>query len=225
MDGLYAVIGQFLPSAIGVAISPIPIIAVILMLGTPRARSDGPAFAAGWIVGMVAVSAVVLALTSAGDMRQKSYDTVNWLQVGLGVLFFALARREWRSRPAKGAEPEMPGWMKAIDEVKPGKAFTLGVALSGLNPKNLALTAAAAAHISQADLGGGKTVAAVVVFVIIASLTVVGAVVFYLLAGAKAEKPLASLKEFMVEHNIAIMMVILVVLGAKLVGDGLGVMT
>jgi hypothetical protein len=30
-----------LPSAVGVALSPVPIIAVILMLGTPRARSNG----------------------------------------------------------------------------------------------------------------------------------------------------------------------------------------
>jgi hypothetical protein len=36
-------IGDLLPSAVGVAISPVPIIAVILMLGTPRARSNGPA--------------------------------------------------------------------------------------------------------------------------------------------------------------------------------------
>jgi Sap, sulfolipid-1-addressing protein len=42
-------IGDLLPSAVGVALSPIPIVAVILMLGTPRARSNGPAFAAGWV--------------------------------------------------------------------------------------------------------------------------------------------------------------------------------
>jgi hypothetical protein len=40
-------IGDLLPSAIGVAISPVPIIAVILMLGTPNARATGAAFAAG----------------------------------------------------------------------------------------------------------------------------------------------------------------------------------
>jgi hypothetical protein len=36
-------IGDLLPSAVGVALSPIPIIAVILILATPRARSNGPA--------------------------------------------------------------------------------------------------------------------------------------------------------------------------------------
>ena len=45
-------IGEILPLAVGVALSPIPIIAIILMLGTPRARSNGPAFALGWLVGL-----------------------------------------------------------------------------------------------------------------------------------------------------------------------------
>jgi hypothetical protein len=45
-------IGQSLPLAIGVALSPIPIIAVVLMLTTPRARADGPAFVLGWLVGL-----------------------------------------------------------------------------------------------------------------------------------------------------------------------------
>lgn len=220
MDGLYAIIGEILPSAVGVAISPIPIIAVILMLGTPRARQDGPAFAAGWIVGLVAVSLVV-SLLSNGVSSDTAYDSTNWLEVALGLVFFGLARREWKSRPAKGEPAEMPTWMKAIDEVQPGKAFTFGVLLSGLNPKNLALTAAASARITQAQLSAAHELISFAVFVIIASITVVGSVVFYLLAGDKAAKPLASLKEVMVEHNVVIMVVILLILGAKLLGDGL----
>jgi hypothetical protein len=35
-------IGQVLSLGVGVALSPVPIIAVVLMLGTPRARSNGP---------------------------------------------------------------------------------------------------------------------------------------------------------------------------------------
>jgi hypothetical protein len=43
-------IGQSLPLAIGVALSPVPIIAVVLMLTT--ARANGPAFVLGWLVGL-----------------------------------------------------------------------------------------------------------------------------------------------------------------------------
>jgi hypothetical protein len=58
-------IGDLLPAAVGVALSPVPIVAVILMLGTPRARSNGPAFAAGWVAGLVTVGVIVLLV--AGD--------------------------------------------------------------------------------------------------------------------------------------------------------------
>ena len=59
-------------------------------------------------------------------------------------------------------------------------------------------------------------------FVVIASLSVVGPVAFYLVAPNAAGKPLASIKEFMSDHNAVIMMIVLLVLGAKLLGQGMG---
>ena len=49
-----------------------------------------------------------------------------------------------------------------------------------------------------------------------------GPVVFYLLATEKAAGTLATIKEFMADHNAVIMMVVLLVLGAKVLGEGLG---
>ena len=43
------VIGDLLPLALGVAISPVPIIAVILMLLSPRAGAASLGFAVGWL--------------------------------------------------------------------------------------------------------------------------------------------------------------------------------
>ena len=51
-------ISEVLPFAIGVAISPVPIIAVILVLFSTRARVNGPVFALGWIVGVAVISTV-----------------------------------------------------------------------------------------------------------------------------------------------------------------------
>ncbi len=48
-------VGQVLPMAVGVALSPVPIIALILMLVTPRARVNGPAFVVGWLLGLAIV--------------------------------------------------------------------------------------------------------------------------------------------------------------------------
>ena len=65
---------------------------------------------------------------------------------------------------------------------------------------------------------------AIAVFVVIGSLTVAGPVVFYL-ASERAAGPLDAMKQFMAEHNAVIMMVVLLVLGAKLLGQGIGGLT
>jgi threonine/homoserine/homoserine lactone efflux protein len=214
-------VGDLLPTAVGVALSPVPIIAVILMLGTPRARSNGPAFAAGWVAGLVIVSTIVLVVAGGADDADSASATgVNWVQVAIGALFLVMAARQWRSRPHAGEEPEMPKWMATVDSFTPVRSFGFGALLSGVNPKNLALTAAAAASIAQAGLSGGDS--AVAVFVIIGSLTVAGPVIFYLAATDKATGTLASAKEFLSDHNAVIMMVVLLVLGAKILGQGLG---
>jgi hypothetical protein len=46
-------------------------------------------------------------------------------------------------------------------------------------------------------------------------------VLFYLGAPATAARPLAATKQFMSANNAVIMMVVLLLLGAKLLGDGL----
>ena len=219
-------IGGLLPAAVGVALSPIPIVGVILMLGTPKARMNGPAFAVGWVLGLAAVSVIVLLVAGgASTPGSAASDSVNWVTLFLGLALFVMAGRQWRSRPKTGEEPKMPKWMSAVDAIEPSRAFVLGVALSGANPKNLVLTAAAVGSIAQAGLGTTDSAIAVAVFVVIGSLTVVGSVLFYLLGGDAAKKPLATTEEFMAAHSNVIMMVLLVVIGAKLVGDGLAGVT
>ncbi len=215
-------ITNVLPSAVGVALSPVPIIAVIVMLGTPRARTNGPALAIGWVAGLVIASTVVLVVASdADDPDSASAAGVNWVTLGLGLLFLAMAARQWRSRPRAGEQPEMPSWIATIDTFTPAKSLALGAALSGLNPKNLALSAATAASIARAGLSGPDSAVAIAVFVLIGSLTVAGPVLFYVFAPSRASGSLGSIKDFMSDHNAAIMMVVLVILGAKLIGNGL----
>lgn len=220
---LVEVIGDLLPAAVAVALSPIPVIAVVVMLGTPLARRNGPAFALGWVVGLVAVSTVVLVVAGGSSDPDSAASTgVDWVQVGAGVLFLVMALRQWRKRPAAGEEAEMPSWMEAVDHFTPVRSLVLGLALSAANPKNLVLTLAAASVIAQAGLPAGEDVVAVAVFVVLASVTVVGAVVAYLVAPEPAGRLLGSVKDFMAAHNTAIMVVILLLLGLKLLGEGLG---
>jgi hypothetical protein len=70
-------------------------------------------------------------------------------------------------------------------------------------------------------LSGGGSAVAIGVFVVLGSLTVAGPVVYFMVAGERAAAPLASIKQFMAAHNAVIVMVVFLVLGAKLLGNGI----
>lgn len=217
-------IGDILPLAIGVAISPIPIIAIVLMLGTPRARSNGLAFAIGWVVGLTMVGAIMLVIAT-GNATSGSGEPKTWvsvLKLVFGTLFLLLAVKQWRSRPPAGEEAMMPKWMRAIDTFTTGKSLGGGLVLSGLNPKNLALTIAAALSIAQAGISDGQEAGVLAIFVVLGSLTILTPLVIYFALGARAKHILDGLKIWMAAHNAAIMSVLLLVLGMKLIGDAIG---
>jgi hypothetical protein len=216
-------IAAVLTYAIGVAISPVPIIAVILMLFSARARVNGPMFLAGWIVALAAVSGVTYLLADAGDAATDSTagDTVAWGQLAAGAFFLLVAARQWRSRPAPGAEPEMPKWMAGIDTFSPVKSFTLALLLAGVNPKNLLLSAGAGAALALTAPTTSEAVVSWVLYVVLASITIAGPVVYYLLGGDRARAALDSMKEWLAVHNAAVMTVLFLFFGVKLIAEGL----
>jgi Sap, sulfolipid-1-addressing protein len=220
-------ISEILTFAIGVAISPVPIIAVILMLFSDRAKVNGPAFLVGWVLSLAIVSTVIYVIAHDGSVATSTTadDSVSWGKIVLGLALLALARRNWRKRPAPGAEPEMPKWLATVESVSPAKAFGLAVVLAAVNPKNLILTAGAAAGLAQLGLTTSDAIVAIVVFVVIASLTIVGPVVYALFGGTKARTSLDSAKAWLTTHNAAVMAALFLVFGVDLIAKGLPPLT
>jgi threonine/homoserine/homoserine lactone efflux protein len=215
-------IGQVLSLGVGVALSPVPIIAVVLMLGTPRARANGPAFVLGWIVGLAVVGAIVLAVAGGAGANEND-EPATWvdvLKIVLGALLLLVAVRQWRGRPRGEDEAELPKWMRTIDRFTPGRSFAIAAALSGINPKNLLLTAGAAAAIAQTGADTDEQAVALAVFILVGTLGPGLPVAIYFLLGRRATHILDALKEWMGAHNAAIMAVLCLVIGAKLIGDG-----
>jgi hypothetical protein len=217
-------ISEVLPWAIGVAISPIPLIAVILMLFTPRAKANGSAFLLGWVAGLAALAAVVYFVLDAADAGsdQSASDSTSTVKVVLGVVLLVLALRKWRHRPAPGAEPTMPKWMSQVDRFTPVRAAGLGVVLGAVNPKNLALTVGAAAGLAQLDEATGDAIVGLVVFLVIASSTTALAVAYRVLGGERSQASLDRARTWLLAHNDAVMTVLLLVFGVLLVADGSG---
>jgi threonine/homoserine/homoserine lactone efflux protein len=216
-------IGAILPLAVGVALSPVPIIAVVLMLATPGGRSNGLAFLGGWVLGLAVVGAIVLlAASGAGATDQgQPASWVGWLKLVLGVLLLLVAFRTWRGRPRGDAQPALPSWMKTIDTFTTGRSLAMGAALSGVNPKNLLLAAAAGAAIAQTGIPAGEQAIAYAVFVVIGTLGPGMPVAIYFAMGDRSREILGGLRDWMARHNAAIMTVLMLVIGVKLLGDGI----
>jgi Sap, sulfolipid-1-addressing protein len=220
---MWRAISEVLPFAIGVAVVPIPIIAVILLLFSSRARVNGPLFLAGWVSGLAAAFFVIYAIADAGDAATDTTasDTVSWVKVVLGALLLLLAARTWRNRPPAGSEPEMPKWMAGVDTMTAGRALVLGVVLAAANPKNLILVVGAATGVAQLGVSTGDAFIALVAFVVVASLTVAGPVVYYFVGGERARASLEELKAWMTVHGDAVMTVLFLVFGVVLISKGI----
>ncbi len=216
-------IGQLLPAAVGVALSPLPIVAVVLMLVTPKGRLNGSVFDAGWVAGLGVVGAIVLVVAGGlgvgGGAKPATWASV--LKLVLGLLLLLVGVRQWRARPREEEEAATPKWMSALDTFSPLKAAGAGVLLSAANPKNLLLAVAAAAAVAQAGIPTGQQVGAYAVFVVIASVGVAAPVVLALALGDRSRALLDRLKVWMARNNTVIMSVLLLILGVKLVGDAI----
>ena len=218
-------LGEILPFALTIAISPVPIIAAILMLMSQRPKPLGLGFLTGWVAG-IAVAVGIFTLL-AGVIPEKTDDPgpqpiVGIIQLLLGLALLLLALKQWRSRPKPGEVAQLPKWMAAIDTMKPGAALGLAFLLAAVNPKNLLMAAAAGVSIGHATLGTGPALVAVLTFIVIAALSVLAPVVIYLAAPDKATGMLDHVRIWLTANNATIMMVVMLVLGAQLIGKGVG---
>ncbi len=217
-------IGDSLPLAIGVAISPIPIIAIILMLLSKRAGVNGASFLIGWFIGIAVVLSVVVAVSGTATLGPSSNPTtgVSWVKVGLGILLLTVGLREWRKRPKGGEAPTLPKWLTSIESITPPRAGGLGVLLSALNPKNLILLVGGGIAIAQGAATTGEKAVAMVVFIVIAVSTVALPVILKLTMGQRAESILDALDRWLKANNATVMAVLMLVIGFVLIGKGIG---
>jgi threonine/homoserine/homoserine lactone efflux protein len=216
-------IGQVLSLGVGVALSPVPIIAVVLMLGAPRAASNGPAFVLGWVLALALVGTIILFASSGADASDQGEpaDWVGVLKLVLGALLLLVALRTWRGPAARRRGCRAAEMMQSVDAFRAPKSLAMGALLSGVNPKNLLLTAGAAAAIAQTGIDSGEHAVALVVFIAIGTLGPGIPVAIYFALGNRAKRLLDDLKGWMAGNNAAIMAVLCLIIGARLIGDGI----
>lgn len=218
-----AAIAQAIPIGLAMALSPFPVIGIVLILAAPSGRARAVAFLAGALGGVGVVSAAILALESGAGPTEGG-DPATWvsvLKLLLALALVVLAATKWRKRPRAGEAPDLPAWMGALQTLSAWRAVVMGVLLTGLNPKNLVLMAAASTAIAGSTDDPTARVAALAFFVVAACLGVIVPVAATLVLGPRAARPLDAVREWMLRHNTTITVAIVVLIAAKLAIDAI----
>lgn len=211
---------ELIPLALVVALSPLSIIPAVLVLQTARPRPTGLAFMVGWLVGLTVLTMIFVGISGLlGGLGGKPPVWSSWLRIGIGAALLVFGVFRWITRHSK--PHQMPG-TKHVTEAGPGKALVVGGVLTVVNPKVLFMCAAAGLSIGSAGLRvGSGLVAAVLLFVALASCSVALPILAYAVSGDRLDPTLAKVKVWMEKHNAALVAAILIIIGLMVLYKGI----
>ncbi|MGE4371490.1 MAG: GAP family protein [Xanthobacter sp.] len=204
---------------LGVAISPLVIIALVMILLSPRAKEKGIAFLLGWLFGLGALGGIIFMIGGFSSMGHRP-GIHGALSLIFGLLLFALALRSWKHRKATQKKSR---WLTAADSFTPLQAGAAGLFFAAIYPKNLILTAAMASELAATE--NASHLGDYGLFIVIASLTIASPVLLYLVAGKAIQPRLDRSKDWLVLHSREILIVLLCFFGVKLSIRGLFLLT
>ncbi|MEO6827251.1 MAG: GAP family protein [Microbacteriaceae bacterium] len=217
-------ITALIPLALTIAASPVPIAGLLLILLSPNGFASGTWFVIGWCVGIAFAASGLSYLSSLlPDIhapRMLWADALVPLLVG--VLLVVAGVIQWRKRPERGAEAPLPRWMAAFERLKPGRAAVIGFAYAAFRPKSLVMAAAAGVVILRSAGDVASAVIWLLIFTVLASVTMVAPVLAYGLGGNAVRDGLIRGRRWLVGNLAVISSVALLSLGVALVVIGVG---
>jgi threonine/homoserine/homoserine lactone efflux protein len=206
---------EWVVPAVGVALSPLPILGMLLVLGGRRPVAHGAAYWIAWTTGVAAPTiAFVIVAERAGEIDDR-HVAIAVAEIAIGVVFLAVAARLALGRPEPSDVP--PRWLNALDRSGPLRAAALALILSAGNPKNLALMLAAAVAIVQE----GQLALGAAGFVALAVSTVSLLLAGYVAFTTRSRSAMASLRGAVARHDRSIAMFVGLVVGTFFLVDGI----
>lgn len=220
---MFSLLLRLTPLALGVAASPLPIVAVLIMLISHRARPGSITLAVSWVLGnVVAISLAVYfsaVVTSPRNGLDLGTEGVFTLLLGIGLLAMGILSRRGRRDSPDPHQP--PTWVNSVDHLSPVGAGVVAFTNATTSPKNLALAISAGKFLESADVSSAGIVAGAAWYVLIASLTIVVPVVLYFVGGEQSVAILRRWRDLVTANAAAVMELTLFVLGIGLSLKGL----
>lgn len=216
-------IAKLIPLALGVAASPISVVAILVILLTRRARLASLVFAVTWSFGIaVALGLAVYFADRIPPIPQGldlPFEGLVTALLGIGLIGSAVLARMGRFRAEDPYEP--PRWLSVVDNLSPLGGAVIALTNAVTSPKNIGLAVAAGLAITGSRTTPAERTTAETVYVIIASTTVWIPVIVFFVGGERARDTLARWKTYITARAAAVMELTLLILGIVLAVRGL----
>ena len=216
---MYTIIGTLLPFALGIAISPVSIIAAILLLTGNRGPAKGLAYLFGWLAGLTALVVAMLLLVSSRGSTAVQFTA--WVILSAGLILLVMAYIQWRQRPPPDTEVKPLEWLRTIPRTTSTMALSAGLFFSLFSVKNILIVIATAAVIGETGLGMAGRITVVLIFVTIATLGIAVPAYIAFAQGDRAAAILTDWEYRLSVHNVTITCIVLVTIAVQLLGVGL----
>ncbi len=194
---------SIVPYSLGLIISPIPIIVIILLLVGKSSLRKSTWFAISWVATTFLATFLISILIQS---LQKTTGDASWkstaaLVVGIILIIVAAYIGRTAIRIRRRGRPRTPEWLKAIDDAPALRVALFGMILVVFNPVNLSMIFAAAIGLSATDLANDQMAIVAALFAILGSISVLIPYLVDLIAGARAENFLHTLRKFLIRNN------------------------
>jgi hypothetical protein len=211
-----------IPIAIAVAISSVPIMAMLFILMSPNRSRTALPFLVGWVAGIFVVVSVCALLAQAVPTPRspRRPDTViGVLEIVVGATLIVLGFVSWR-RERKGGHASTPSWLSSAGKLGPWSSAGLGLVLN-VRPKGLLLAIAAGLTV-RADAGTlSEAVLAILVYTVIAASTVAVPVLATIISPTRMEPRLIAADDWMRRNGSILTSLIVGLIGLLIVVMGI----
>ncbi len=205
---------ELLLAAAGVAFNPPAIIASIVLVSSSRPKAL--AFAGGWLAGLLLIGSVVMFVGDVSESLGGPSVLALVAKLVLGAVLVIWALAKWRKRSTSSGTDEMPRWMRSLTNLSSSRAFLVAAAYASLNPKTLAFIAAGVLAILGASYSVTVEWITLLLFVVLASLSVTVPAALAVVAPHRSADSLAAARLWLGDNGSIVTAAVLAVLGALL---------
>ncbi len=204
---------EMLPAAAAFALSPLGLVAMMLVLLSRNPRRNGLVFLAALLVPVFGVTCLSALRTDAADASGAGMSTTQaWVVLVVAAVLAVGAVHSFVHR----RDPTPPAFFARVEGMGPAAMVLVAPIESVVNPKNLVVLLGAGSIAGRSGHPPSQLVVLTAAFTVVATLPFLALIGYMAVGGARAASDVARWKEWLLRYNRWTMAVLLAAIAVVL---------